>query len=277
MLPRFTDEAVGVIRDHSRLHPDQPLFLYLAYPAPHTPWLPSEAFQGVSGASMYGDFTAMVDHMSGRVLQALDDYGLDEDTLVIFSSDNGPVWFDEDVERFGHDASGGLAGMKGDALEGGHRMPFIVRWPGVVDPGNISSQTIAFTDVLATFADITGRPLPEGQGPDSFSFLAALHGNQETAGVARGPFVLTAGKGLATIRSGKWKYINGPGAGGMSDGFAGVTNRTSSYVKGTGPQLYDMDTDPGETRNVHAENRDVAEQLDQELKKVLAGQHTRPY
>jgi len=119
VLPRFTDEAVGVIRDHARLASAEPLFLYLAYPAPHTPWLPSEEFQGVSGASMYGDFVTMVDHMIGRVLTALAESGMAEDTLVIFSSDNGPVWSDADVQKFGHDAVGGLRGMKGDAYEGG--------------------------------------------------------------------------------------------------------------------------------------------------------------
>ncbi|MEE8307058.1 MAG: sulfatase-like hydrolase/transferase, partial [Gammaproteobacteria bacterium] len=155
-MPRLTDEAVGVIRDHARLKSERPLFLYLAYPAPHTPWLPSKSFQGISGASMYGDFMAMVDYMIGRVLKALEDTGMEEETLVIFSSDNGPVWYDTDVQRLGHDSSGGMRGMKGDAYEGGHRMPFIVRWPGQVTPGSVSNQTISFTDVLATFAAVTG-------------------------------------------------------------------------------------------------------------------------
>ena len=277
VLPRFTDEAVGVIREHSRLRPNQPLFLYLAFPAPHTPWLPTAAFQGTSGASMYGDFTVMVDHMIGRVLQALEDTALAGDTLVIFSSDNGPVWYDEDIERFGHDSSGGLAGMKADAYEGGHRMPFIVRWPGLVEPGSVSGQTIAFTDVLATFADITDRELQDGQGPDSFNFLPALRGVEDPDATAHGPIVLRAGRGITTIRSGKWKYIDGPGGGGFSDRDPARTRRTPNTPQSTGPQLYDMERDPGETRNVIAEYRAVAERLDRELGQVLAGQHTRTY
>jgi arylsulfatase A-like enzyme len=277
VLPRFTDEAVGVIRDHSRLRPDQPLFLYLAFPAPHTPWLPAESFQGISGASIYGDFMAMVDHMAGRVLQALEDSALADDTLVIFSSDNGPVWYDEDTGRFGHDSSGGLAGMKGDAYEGGHRMPFIVRWPGMVEPGSVSGLTIAFTDVLATFADIIDRDLPDGQGPDSFSFLPELNRSTDPDAMTRGPFVLKAGKGLMTVRSGKWKYIDGPGGGGFSDRNQARTRRTPNTPESTGPQLFDLGQDPGETINVIAENRAVAERLDKELRKVLAGQHTRDY
>ena len=125
---------------------------------------------------MYGDFTAMVDHMIGRVLTALEESGMKDDTLVIFSSDNGPVWYAKDTERYDHNSTGGMRGMKGDAYDGGHRMPFIVRWPGNVQAGSVTDQVICFTDVLATFADVTGAELPKGQGPDSFSFLNALKG-----------------------------------------------------------------------------------------------------
>ena len=107
VLPRFTDEAVSVIESHAKKHSDDPLMLYLAYPAPHTPWLPSPEFVGKSKAGMYGDFAMMVDHNVGRVLDSLDAAGLAEDTLLIFTSDNGPVWYEKDVDRFGHDSSGG--------------------------------------------------------------------------------------------------------------------------------------------------------------------------
>ena len=132
VLPRFTKEALEVIEDHSGndAHKNSPLMLYLAYPAPHTPWLPSPDFEGKSGAGMYGDFLMMVDAQIGMVLDALDEAGMSENTLLVFSSDNGPVWYDTDVKRLGHDSSGGLRGMKADAWEAGHRMPFIVRWPG---------------------------------------------------------------------------------------------------------------------------------------------------
>jgi len=135
VLPRFTGEAIRVIGEHGKNGGDRPLMLYFAYPSPHTPWLPSQDLAGRSGAGMYGDFAMMVDAMIGRVLAALDDAGMAENTLVIFTSDNGPVWYDKDVERFGHDSAGGLRGMKGDAWEAGHRMPLIVRWPGQVAPG----------------------------------------------------------------------------------------------------------------------------------------------
>ena len=277
VLPRFADEAVGVIRDHARLDSRDPLFLYLALPAPHTPWLPSEAFQGISGASMYGDFMAMVDHMIGRVLQALEDSGMDEETLVIFSSDNGPVWYEADVERFDHDSSGGLQGMKGDAYEGGHRMPFIVRWPGKVKEGSVSAQTICFTDVLATFADITNRKLRKGQGPDSFSFLPALLGDGKVNTAARGPLVLESARGHFSIRSGKWKYINGLGSGGFSDGFSNAYKAVEAKSGDPTAQLYNMEEDPGETKNVILENSEVAARLSAELDRIVKSEHTRAY
>ena len=122
--------------------------LYLAYPAPHTPWLPSEQFARKSHVGMYGDFVMMVDAMIGRVLAALDQNGLTDNTLVFFSSDNGPVWYESDSERFGHSSVGELRGMKADAWEGGHRMPFIARWPATITPGTSSDQTISFVTCL---------------------------------------------------------------------------------------------------------------------------------
>ena len=174
VLPRLTDEAMSVIENRHGAR--EPLMLYLAYPAPHTPWLPSPAFAGKSGAGLYGDFLMMVDHEIGRVLAALNSAGMLENTLLVFASENGPVWYPADTARFGHDSAGGLRGMKADAWEAGHRMPFIVRWPGTVGAGSVSDQTISFTDVLATLTDVVGRDLPAGAGPDSFSFLPALKG-----------------------------------------------------------------------------------------------------
>ncbi len=276
VLPRFTDEAVGVIRDHARLEAEKPLFLYLAYPAPHTPWLPTPEFQGRTD-NMYGDFTVMVDHMIGRVLQALDHAGLTEETLVIFSSDNGPVWYDKDVEAFSHDAVGGLRGMKGDAYEGGHRMPFIVRWPGKVESGSASNQTICFTDVLATLADVTGAQLPKGQAPDSFSFKRALDGDSLPHTRARGPLLLRSARGHDALRIGKWKYINELGSGGFSSGRGDEYKEPQSGEGGATAQLFNMETDPGESTNLWSEYPDVVEVMAAELARLQSETHTRPY
>lgn len=276
VLPRFADEAVGVIRHHARSESDAPLFLYVAFPAPHTPWLPTPAFQGRTN-NLYGDFTAMVDHMVGRVLTALEQSGMREETLVIFSSDNGPVWYDKDTEKFGHDALGGMRGMKGDAYEGGHRMPFIVRWPGTVEPGSASAQTICFTDVLATMAEVVGYKLSAGEGPDSFSFLPALRGQSREHTDVRGPLLLVSAKGHHSLRLGKWKYIDDVGSGGFSDGQGAAYKKQQAAADGLKVQLYDMENDPSETTNLAGKEPAVVQKMAAELKRLQGESHTRVY
>ena len=239
--------------------------LYLAYPAPHTPWLPAAEFQGSSKAGMYGDFLVMVDAMIGRVLKSLDKAKMADDTLVLFSSDNGPVWYDRDVERFGHDSSGGLRGMKADAWECGHRMPFVVRWPGKVKAGSVSDQTICFTDMLATFASIVGAELPVNAGPDSFDILPVLLGNQSPDKPIRGPLVIPAGDGTLTIRSGPWKLITKLG----SHGFSSPRRIAPTPGSPTG-QLYNLTEDLGETNNLYQKRPDIVKRLKAELDQIRA-------
>lgn len=263
VLPRFTGEAVKVIEDHAARKDDKPLMLYLAYPAPHTPWLPSKEFLGKSRAGMYGDFTVMVDAMIGRVLKALDQAGMSKETLVVFSSDNGPVWYETDVKRFGHDASGGLRGMKADAWECGHRMPFVVRWPGKVKAGSISRQTICFTDMLATFAGIVKAKLPNGAGPDSVDFLPVLLGRRPENKPIRDALVIRSGGGMMTIRMGDWKLIDGLGSGGFSQ------PRRVRPRKGDPPgQLYNLADDVGETKNLYAQKPAIVKRLLKKLAEI---------
>ena len=262
VLPRFTREAISVIENHAARKEVQPMMLYLAYPAPHTPWLPSREFIGKSGAGLYGDFMHMVDSNIGQVLGALEKHSMSENTIVIFTSDNGPVWYDRDVERFQHDSSGGLRGMKADAWENGHRMPFIVRWPGKASANSVSSQLISFTDIFSTMAEILGTSIPEGQAPDSISFLATLKGQKDAAKTARKSLALAAGRGHMMVRLENWKLITGPGSGGFSGG-----------PKKPGPgipagQLYDLADDPGETRNLFVQMPEKVNQLSQLLQKI---------
>ncbi len=267
VLPRFTDEAIRVIDRHvaenAQRDTDQPLMLYLAYPAPHTPWLPARKFVGRSGAGMYGDFATMVDAMIGRVLNCLDSHELTDNTLLIFTSDNGPVWYDEDVERFHHDASGGLRGMKADAWECGHRMPFIVRWPGCVEPHSVSDQTICFTDLLATFASLTRFKLPDGAGPDSVDFAAVLLGTQPANQPVRKALVMRSGGGLMTVRAGDWKLITGLGSGGFSR-----PRRLKPGPSDPPGQLYNLAQDLGETNNRYADEPEVVARLLETLKQI---------
>ncbi len=263
VLPRFTEEAITIIENHPKSSSGKPLFLYLAYPSPHTPWLPSPEFKGRSKAGLYGDFAEMVDAMIGRVLSALKQNGMADETLVIFASDNGPVWYDKDVGRLGHDSAGGLRGMKGDAWEAGHRMPFIVRWPDCVKPCSVTSQTICYTDLLATFADVLGVTLPDGAGEDSFSILPVLQGKQPEDKPVRGPVVVPSAGGFMTIRSGPWKLIDGLGSGGFSK-----PHRVKPSPGGPKGQLYNLDDDPGETKNLWQSHPEIVKRLQAELSAI---------
>ncbi len=255
VLPTFTDKAVQVLQDHHQRSPKQPVFLYLAYPAPHTPWLPTKEFRGRSGAGMYGDFTVMVDHMVGRVLKTLDDLQMANNTLVIFTSDNGPVWYDADVQRLGHDSAGPWRGMKGDAWEAGHRMPFVVRWPGKVTPGTVSEETICHTDLFATCADVIGADLPDDAGEDSFSILPTLMGEKNDRPL-RPATVTVSARGVLAIRQGPWKLITGLGSGGFSQ-----PSRVKPEPGGPRGQLYHLSNDPGETTNLWSEQPEVVDRL----------------
>jgi arylsulfatase A-like enzyme len=273
VLPRLTDEACAVINAQAgkKLDARQPLMLYLAYTAPHTPWLPAAEFAGKSGAGMYGDFAMMVDAQIGRVLAALEKADMTQDTLLVFTSDNGPMWLSADVARFGHTAAGGLRGMKGDAWEAGHRMPLIVRWPGRVKPGTATDQTICFTDLLATFADICDAKLPAGAGPDSFSFLPVLEGGQPKGQPIRGPIVMRAGSSSAMmIRSGDWKLINQLGSGGFS--------QPKTIKPGPGDpagQLYNLRDDLAETNNLYLKQPEIVARLEAEMQRIVKADHSR--
>ena len=267
VLPRFTDEAVAVIRDHAKSSADKPLLLYFAPTAPHTPWLPSPEFKGRSPAGIYGDFTIMLDAMIGRVLQALDDTKLAGNTLLIFTSDNGPVWYPEDVVRTSHDAAGGLRGMKGSHWEGGHRMPFIVRWPGRIQPGSTNAQLICFTDILATLAEAAGATIPADAGPDSYSFLPVLLGAQPKRGPLRESLVIGR-----SIRRGPWKYIEG-----RETAFFSRPGSPTILASGEPPGLlYNLADDPRETRNLAAGNSALVAELQAEMKRIRSGSRSRP-
>ena len=249
VTPRFIDESIEVIETHAASEAKRPLFLYLALPSPHTPWLPLERFRGQSGAGMYGDFMMQVDHGIGRLLNALATHDMEKNTLVLFSSDNGPVWYDKDREKFGHDAVGGLRGMKFSSWEGGHRMPFLVRWPGTIASGSVCEQTVSFADVFSTFADLTGlKSIPEGMAEDSVSFASYLK-DSDQPNTGRAPII----HNRSAIRDGDWKYIEQGGRRGAANG----------------PELYNLKTDLGEQDNLAEAQPEIAERLRQGLRDFL--------
>lgn len=251
VTPRFFKEAVNVIQSHNKKKKDKPLFLYLALPSPHTPWLPLKEFQGRSGAGMYGDFVVQVDTGVGRVMKALEAAGMEKDTLILLSSDNGPVWYDRNSQKFGHRATGKLRGMKFSSYEGGHRMPFVVRWPGKIAPESVSGQTIAFSDLFATLAELVGqKKIPEGMAEDSVSFLPYLLDTDRTP-EKRAPIIHDKN----TIRDGDWKLI--------------LSKKKKKAKQSPSGQLYNLREDLSEQRNLILKNPEIANRLKEQLEAFL--------
>ena len=247
VLPTLTAKAETFLRGQSA---GQPFFLYFPLTAPHDPWVPTSDFRGRSQAGDYGDFVSQVDATVGRVLAVLEEQGLAGNTIVMVTSDNGSHWPPSDLERWKHRANGPWRGMKSDVWEGGHRVPFWVRWPARVKPGTTSDTLICLTDVLATMAELAGVRLPAGAAEDSVSFARALRGG-------RGPrkqLVLHSINGVFAVRDGPWKLIEARGSGGWSPGE--VTEPM---------QLYRLDRDPAEQQNLAIENPTRVDRLRQIL------------
>ena len=265
VLPRFTNESVDYIR--SRKNKAKPFFLYVALPAPHTPWLPTKKFQGRTN-NMYGDFVAMVDDTVGQIMGALDRANLSENTLLLFTSDNGPVWYDADIQKYGHNATTPLRGMKGDAYEAGHRMPFIVRWPNVVKAGSKSDALVCQTDLLATFSEIAQRALADNEGEDSESFLSVLRGERD---FARRWLITGRGQSHLGVRHRFWKYIPTLGSGGFS-----APRREKPKTGGPKGQLYNLYADLGERENLWLKHPTEVEEFTDYIARQNETGRTRP-
>ena len=270
-LPNFINRAVDYIHDKSK--GDKPFYLYLPLPAPHTPILPIKEYQGKSGLNPYGDFVLMVDDMVGKVMKALKDAGVDDNTILVFSTDNGcspQAKFDELQEK-GHYPSYIYRGHKADLFDGGHRIPCVVRWPAKIKPHTVN-QTVCLTDFFATFATIADYQLKDSEGEDSYNILPLLL-NEKEGDVIREATVHHSINGDFTIRKGQWKLLLSPSSGGWSFPKPG----TDDEVIKTLPliQLYNMKTDPAEKNNVYAEHPEVVKELkDLMIKYVKEGRST---
>ena len=257
VLPNLTRRAVKYVKEQAKS--EKPFFLYLALPSPHTPVLPTPEFKGKSGMkSAYADFVTMTDDTVKQVMDALKEAGVDENTLFIFTSDNGcsPEADFAELEEQGHDPSHVYRGHKADIFEGGHRVPFIVRWPAKVKAGTTCDDTTCLTDLLATMADVLGQKLPENAAEDSVSMLPNLLGGSE--GPVREATVHHSINGTFAIRQGKWKFIEAPHSGGWS---SPKPAQKELYKDLPATQLYDLESDPGEIRNLIGEKAAVAERL----------------
>ncbi|MEX2142053.1 MAG: arylsulfatase [Pirellulales bacterium] len=252
VLPAITDKAVEFIGKQTR---DRPFFLYLALNSPHTPWMPTAEFRGKSQAGYYGDFVVQTDAAIGRVLAALADDGLAENTLVILTSDNGAHWLPSDIEQYSHRANGGLRGQKADLWEGGHRVPFIARWPGQIKSGTTSDETICLTDLMHTMSAILDTSLPADAGEDSYNILPALLGEARQQPI-RQATVHQSGDGTLAIRQGPWKLCFALGSHGFSE------PRTIKLKPGEPlGQLYHLANDPHEQKNLWSQEPETVARL----------------
>jgi arylsulfatase A-like enzyme len=243
ILPALADRAADFIQRESKT--PEPFLLYMPLTSPHTPLSVNNEWKGKSDLNLYADFVMETDAVVGRVLEAIESAGAAESTLVVFTSDNGcaPYIGVEDLEKMGHYPSGPLRGYKADAWEGGHRVPFIVRWPGVVEANSESDRLIHQADLFATVSDLLGKTLADNSGEDSFSIMPLLKGEDQPI---RETSVSSSIRGVPSLRQGPWKYIPAPGSGGWGEG-----GDQSQAV-----QLYNLDEDLGETNNLAASELD---------------------
>lgn len=268
-LDKLTEKAIDYINNKSC--EEDPFLLYFPLTGPHKPALSAERFVGKSGFGPYGDLVLQIDWTVGEVMQALKNNGIEDNTVVFYTSDNGSYMYridenkpdhldDESVQGYhpGRRQSNYIwRGTKADIYDGGHRVPFIVKWPGKIKNGTSNSNTICMTDIFSTIADITESNNSENAGPDSYSFLALLKGQKIHE---RPPVIHHSVNGTFSIRHGKWKMIFSDGSGGRQKPVGKPFEKPY--------QLYNVEKDPTENHNVIDDHSEVAEILTNYLEQI---------
>ncbi|MFR9649213.1 MAG: arylsulfatase [Rikenellaceae bacterium] len=297
----YKDDELGMLMaqesvDWIKANKDNPFFLYLATPHIHHPFTPNEKFIGSSECGIYGDFVQEFDWVVGEVLNTLKEEGLDKNTLVIVTSDNGGMFNNagQDAWDMGHYQNGDKLGFKFDVWEGGHSVPFIAKWPGVIKAGSVSNQVISSVDLFASLAKLTGYELQEGEAPDSYDMLDVITGDVSQDEMVRGALVLSSFRSShMSLRDGEWVYIPGQGNGGWGGGRRGThifggpgaiayAGRENSDLKdgkiredAPAAQLYNLAQDPNQTVNVIEKYPEIAEKMQAELTQIWASEQTR--
>lgn len=279
-LDELTERAAEYI--HEQAKTDEPFFLYFPLTAPHKPVLPHPRFHGITKLGPYGDFVVQVDWTVGQILNAVDEAGIFEDTIVIYTSDNGSFMYrqrdpddadhvsDATIQGYyegNHTANGALRGTKADIWEAGHRVPFFVRWPGKVKAGSETDRTITHTDLFATVADVIDAELPDPKeaAQDSFSFLPLMLGKEKQ--FKRAPVIHHSGGAMFAIRDGDWKLILGNGSGGREKPSGRRFERPWT--------LFNLKDDLGETTDLASKNPDKATQLELEAMLLISNNRSR--
>lgn len=273
VLPTLTDKAVAWIGQQDSRNP---FFLYFALGSPHAPIIPNDAYRGKSQAGPFGDFVYESDAMAGRILDALEEGGFMDNTIVVFSADNGPEKYAyERVKNYGHWSSGPLRGLKRDVWEGGHRVPFIIRWPGVVNPGMVSSETISQVDLAATFAGAIGYQLRDNEAIDSYNLLPVLR-NENYNRPLRTATVQNTFEQAFAIRQGDWIYIDA--ASGEHSKSPDWFNPSRGYTKDSTPGLlYNLGDDLAQHDNLYADYPEKVASMKALLDTYRAGKGCAPH
>jgi arylsulfatase A len=269
LLPTLAEHSCQYIAKRAAAR--EPFFLYLPLTSPHTPLAVNEEWRGKSGLNLYADLVMETDANVGRVLQALEDNGVADNTLVIFTSDNGCAHYvgAAELEAKGHFPSAQFRGYKSDAWDGGHRVPFIARWPKQIRAGTACSQLTCLTDLMATCADVLGVQVPENAGEDSVSLLPLLRGVDQPI---RQHVISHSIDGKFAIRDGRWKLMLCPGSGGWAH-----LQDPEAVKAGLPPvQLYDMKADPGETNNLQAKEPGRVKAMVAKLRELVAAGRSTP-
>lgn len=278
---QFLEKSLAFLDEHARKKEKKPFFLFHSTQAVHLPSFPADAFKGKTKAGPHGDFIFQLDHVVGELLKALDRHKLADNTLVIFTSDNGPevptiLAMRRDHK---HDGARPWRGVKRDQWEGGHRIPFIARWPGRIKANSRSDQVLCLTDMMATCAALTGAKIPAKDGEDSVNMLPALLGKDEGKPIRQYTLHQTISLALA-IRRGPWKYLDHKGSGGNNYNRPGTWGMKQYVLPEKAPdapgQLYNLESDPGETTNLYFKNPEIVRELKGKLEEFKKSGRSAP-
>lgn len=261
-LDILVEEGISFMEEQVRKSPDKPFMLYLPLTGPHTPWVPRETFIGSTSLGTYGDFIAQIDDVVRRIVKTLKSLGIEENTLLIFTSDNGGHWSEEDILTYAHQSNYGARGQKGDIWDGGHHVPFIVRWPVVIRRPDTCNQTMGLIDIMATLAEMLGQEIPEPFAEDSYSFFPVLKGDAGTS--PRDQIIYLSGSGRLAIKEGDWKFIDCLGSGGFT-----APVMLEPVEGGPRGQLYNLSKDPLEQYNLYLREPDIVGHLSRMLDDIV--------
>ena len=243
-LDTIVNQGLSFIEEHTKTNPQKPFMLYLPLTGPHTPWLANKQFKGTSTLGEYGDFIAQIDDYVAQLNSKLKKLNIDDNTIVIFTSDNGGAWAEDDIQVYSHRSNYPKRGQKGDIYDGGHHIPLIVQWPREIKKRFEYTQTVSLIDFMATFSELTGQPIKEKNGEDSFSFYEVIK-NRSRAPI-RDQIIYISSRNLHAIKKDEWKYIDGLGSGGFTE-----PGRLKPVNRGPLGQLYNLKSDPLEQDNLY--------------------------